>query len=450
MAEKRCVWPDFRLSNALSSRNRKQEGSLIPTASFRFCLNALSVLAAASASVFLAVVSLAPAAWAMDATEVLPEAINSPSVRIGFVSGIGFRFLSNGDLMSLNDFNSLEFDAKSLSSFAPRVNELIGVLNQFGSQRLGDQLSLGTLKLDTDPQIKYYAPVFAHGINARWTVAIGLPVVSYTNKITLTQTRGNVEEIRAQVGNASPELNAAFNDLSVNLATVANQTLEAKGYKPISNIEETQLGDLNIASLIEFAKQENRSGQYKLILTLPTGKGNDPDDLTDIAAFGYTAIENQLTANYLFGRLQLAAKTGYRYTLPDRVVRRVPTKEGDTLPGIETKQTVERSTGGAMFGGGSLTYRFSDAFNIGVGIERTIKDADRYSGSSTGRYDLLAKSTNAETDRMRVGFIYSTIESFMAGASPLPSMIAYEFSDTIRGVNTERMTVHEIWLQLFF
>ncbi len=423
---------------------------MIPTASFRFCLNALSVLAAASASVFLAVVSLAPAAWAMDATEVLPEAINSPSVRIGFVSGIGFRFLSNGDLMSLNDFNSLEFDAKSLSSFAPRVNELIGVLNQFGSQRLGDQLSLGTLKLDTDPQIKYYAPVFAHGINARWTVAIGLPVVSYTNKITLTQTRGNVEEIRAQVGNASPELNAAFNDLSVNLATVANQTLEAKGYKPISNIEETQLGDLNIASLIEFAKQENRSGQYKLILTLPTGKGNDPDDLTDIAAFGYTAIENQLTANYLFGRLQLAAKTGYRYTLPDRVVRRVPTKEGDTLPGIETKQTVERSTGGAMFGGGSLTYRFSDAFNIGVGIERTIKDADRYSGSSTGRYDLLAKSTNAETDRMRVGFIYSTIESFMAGASPLPSMIAYEFSDTIRGVNTERMTVHEIWLQLFF
>ncbi len=352
--------------------------------------------------------------------------------------------------MSLNDFNSLEFDAKSLSSFAPRVNELIGVLNQFGSQRLGDQLSLGTLKLDTDPQIKYYAPVFAHGINARWTVAIGLPVVSYTNKITLTQTRGNVEEIRAQVGNASPELNAAFNDLSVNLATVANQTLEAKGYKPISNIEETQLGDLNIASLIEFAKQENRSGQYKLILTLPTGKGNDPDDLTDIAAFGYTAIENQLTANYLFGRLQLAAKTGYRYTLPDRVVRRVPTKEGDTLPGIETKQTVERSTGGAMFGGGSLTYRFSDAFNVGVGIERTIKDADRYSGSSTGRYDLLAKSTNAETDRMRVGFIYSTIESFMAGASPLPSMIAYEFSDTIRGVNTERMTVHEIWLQLFF
>lgn len=423
---------------------------MIPTASFRFCLNALSVLAVAFASVFLAVVSLAPAAWAMDATEVLPEAINSPSVRIGFVSGIGFRFLSNGDLMSLNDFNSLEFDAKSLSSFAPRVNELIGVLNQFGSQRLGDQLSLGTLKLDTDPQIKYYAPVFAHGINARWTVAIGLPVVSYTNKITLTQTRGNVEEIRAQVGNASPELNAAFNDLSVNLATVANQTLEAKGYKPISNIEETQLGDLNIASLIEFAKQENRSGQYKLILTLPTGKGNDPDDLTDIAAFGYTAIENQLTANYLFGRLQLAAKTGYRYTLPDRVVRRVPTKEGDTLPGIETKQTVERSTGGAMFGGGSLTYRFSDAFNVGVGIERTIKDADRYSGSSTGRYDLLAKSTNAETDRMRVGFIYSTIESFMAGASPLPSMIAYEFSDTIRGVNTERMTVHEIWLQLFF
>lgn len=394
--------------------------------------------------------SFVRSAHAMDSTEILPEAINSPSIRIGFVSGIGFRFLSSGDLMSLNDINSIEFDAKALSAFEPRVNELVGVLNQFGNQRLGDQLSLGTLKLDTDPKIKYYAPVFAHGINARWTVAVGLPVVSYSNKISMTQSRGNVEEIRAQIGNASPEINAAFNDLSVNLATVANQTLEAKGYKPITDREETQLGDLNVASLIEFAKRDNASGQYKLILTLPTGKGNDPDDLADIGAFGYTAIENQLTANYLVGRLQMAAKAGYRYTLPDRVVRRVPVSESDTLPGIETKQTVERSTGGAVFGGGSVTYRFSDAFNMGIGVERVIKDEDRYSGSAYGRYDLLGKDTNSDADRLRIGFNYSTVESFMAGNSLLPTMIAYEFSDTIRGVNTERMTVHEIWLQLFF
>ena len=88
------------------------------------------------------VLALSPLARAMDSTEVLPEAINSPSVRIGFVSGIGFRFLSSGDLMSLNDINSIEFDAKALSAFEPRVNELVGVLNQFGNQRLGDQLSL--------------------------------------------------------------------------------------------------------------------------------------------------------------------------------------------------------------------------------------------------------------------------------------------------------------------
>lgn len=436
---------NFASKQSLNLGCRSWEADLTPTECRKF-LKALTI-AGSFAGIVLA---LSPFARAMDSTEVLPEAINSPSVRIGFVSGIGFRFLSSGDLMSLNDINSIEFDAKALSAFEPRVNELVGVLNQFGNQRLGDQLSLGTLKLDTDPKIKYYAPVFAHGINARWTVAVGIPVVSYTNKISMTQSRGNVEEIRAQIGNASPEINAAFNDLSVNLATVANQTLEAKGYKPIRDREETQLGDLNVASLIEFAKRDNASGQYKLILTLPTGKGNDPDDLADIGAFGYTAIENQLTGNYLLGRLQLAGKAGYRYTLPDRVVRRVPMSESDTLPGIETKQTVERSTGGAVFGGGSLTYRFSDAFNVGLGIERTLKDGDRYSGSSTGRYDLLGKDTNSETDRLRVGLNYSTIESFLAGTSLLPTMIAYEFSDTIRGVNTERMTVHEIWLQLFF
>ena len=48
---------------------------------------------------------------AMDSTEVLPESIVSPSVRMGQVSGIGLRFMTSGDLMSTGEVNSVQFDA---------------------------------------------------------------------------------------------------------------------------------------------------------------------------------------------------------------------------------------------------------------------------------------------------------------------------------------------------
>ena len=389
---------------------------------------------------------------AMDSTEVLPESINSPSVRMGQVSGIGLRFMSSGNLMSTGEVNSVQFDAKTLSQFEPRVKQLVTVLNQFGPQRLGDALTPGVLRVDTKPEVRYVAPVYARGITANWTVGFGVPVLTYTNKLSLYQTGSNVEAIRAQVGNGSPQLNSGLNELaSINLATAAQDYLAKRGYKPLVDRDETQLGDVQLVSVLQFAKQEKTSAQFKTIISLPTGRDNDPDDLADLGAFGYTAVENQILGNYILsGRWRMAAKGGYRYSIADRVVRRVPVDESDTLPDQNTKETLGRQTGGALFAGGSVTYAASDTLDFAVGYEATRKDGDSYQGTKGRRYDLLSRDTNSSTERIRLGVTYSSVETFMAGKAWLPTMIAYEFSDTIRGINTERMTVHEIWLQLFF
>jgi hypothetical protein len=415
---------------------------------FDFLKNTSNRLAVAALGL---VVLSGSAAYAIDSTEVLPESINSPSVRMGVVSGIGMKFLANGDLMTLGDINSVEFDISTLRQFEPRVNELVAVLNQFGSQRLGDQLSLGVLKVDTTPEVRYLAPVYARGITRQWTVGFGLPVVNYRNRLSLSQHGSNLAAVRGQVGNASADLNEAFDQLNVNLATVAQETLVKKGYKPLVDRDETLIGDLQIVSLVQMNKEETFSTQLKTLLSIPTGEGDDPDDLADLGAFGYTAIENQLLGNYVPRRnWQVAAKVGYRYTLPDRVSRRVPTREDDSLPGPETKMTVNRRSGDAVFGGGSVTYAVNRELDVGIGWEFTRKGADSYSGSAPVRYDLISNQVDSASDRVRIGISYSTIESFFAGQSMLPSIIAYEFSDNFNGRNTERMAVHELWLQLFF
>lgn len=360
------------------------------------------------------------------------------------------KFLANGDLMSLGDLNSIEFNISNLRQFEPRVNELVAVLNQFGSQRLGDQLSLGVLRVDTTPEVRYLAPVYARGLTKQWTVGFGVPVIQYKNRLRLQQSGSNLDAIRAEVGNASTDLNQAFDQLSVDLAVVAQDQLVKKGYKPLTDRDESQIGDLQLVSLVQMNKEEKFSTQLKTLLSVPTGQGDDPDDLADLGAFGYTAIENQLLGNYyVTSKWQAAAKFGYRYTLPDRVVRRIPINEADSLPGPETKQTVNRRTGDALFGGGSVTYSFSQELDIGLGWEFTRKGADAYTGSVPLRYDLI-DGRDASSDRLRFGISYSSIESFFAGKAILPSIIAYEFSDNISGVNVERMAIHEIWLQLFF
>lgn len=387
---------------------------------------------------------------AMDSTEVLPESINSPSVRMGVVSGIGMKFLSNGDLMSLGDLSSIEFNISNLRQFEPRVNELVAVLNQFGSQRLGDQLSLGVLRVETTPEVRYIAPVYAWGLTKQWTVGFGLPIVQYKNRLRLQQSGSNLQAIRAQVGNASTDLNQAFEQLSVDLAVVAQDQLVKKGYKPLTDRDESQIGDLQLVSLVQMNNEEKFSTQLRTLLSVPTGKGDDPDDLADLGVFGYTAIENQLLGNYnLTGKWRAAAKLGYRYTLPDRVVRRVPLNEADSLPGPETKQTINRRSGDAFFGGGSVTYGVSQELDIGLGWEFTRKAGDVYAGSAPLRYDLI-EGRDASADRVRFGISYSSIETFFAGKAMLPTIIAYEFSDNLTGVNVERMAIHEIWLQLFF
>lgn len=353
--------------------------------------------------------------------------------------------------MSLGETNSIQFDTKTLMQFEPRVKQLVEVLNQFGDQKLGDALSLGVLRVETSPEVKYLAPVYARGMTANWTVGFGVPIVSYKNKISLRQVGSNVAEVKSVVGNASKELNKAFSEVSVDLATKAQEILTQKGYKPLTDRNENQLGDVQLVSLLQFAKTEKTAFQLKTLLSLPTGQGNDPDDLADLGAFGYTALENQILGNYILsGRWRFAAKAGYRYNIADRVERRVPLNENDTLPDQSTKERVSRETGGAMFAGASVTYSVFETLDLALGFESTRKDGDTYRGTNGRRYDLLSRDTNSSSDRVRVGLTYSSVDTFVAGRAWLPTMIAYEFSDTLRGLNTERMTIHEVWLQLFF
>lgn len=402
--------------------------------------------------IFICMSRLAPSTgFALDSADVLPSGINSPAFRVGVVSGIGQKYDSAGRLVSLNDVHSIEFDSKELARFEPRVQELVDALNQFGRQGLGDALTLGSLRIETSPDVRYVAPVHAYGVTPRWTVAVGVPVVTYNNKISMRQTGSNLNAIRSQVGNISSDLNAAFEELNVSLVSTAQKELSSKGYKPLADRSETFIGDVQLASLYQFHHSPAWTGLLKTFVTLPTGPGDDPDDLADLGIFGQSAIEQTaLITVRPFRRLSIAAKGAYRYVIPDEVVKRVPTSEDDTLPGIESKRSVKRQTGGTVSAGVSGSLELLSRLSAGVGYEISRKASDQYSGAGPGDVSVLSKDTDSIAQRVRAGISYSSTEAYMRKEAMLPAIVSYEISDTIRGVNVERQTIHELWVTLFF
>jgi len=410
-----------------------------------------------SASIAFGLLAWAPFSVAMDSTEPLPSSVNSPAFRYGMISGVDSKYNSNGSVETLSDINTINFNSDQLKKISSEIQTLVLVLNQLsGAQRLGDQLNLGTLRIETEPDVKYFVPIYARGITNDLTLGAAMPIVFYKNKLSLVQSNSNAAEICRQIGpTPSDDLRDACNKLkSTKMTDEVRKELASKGYRPIEDRNETLVGDLQLVSFWRFLNQDRLDRNTMVLrntITLPTGKGNDPDDLADLGSFGQTAIEAQLLHNYLFvPTVRLATKAAYKLTLPDHVDARVPVSESDFLPGPETKQRVSRNLGDTTTFGAALTWSFFGDFGVAGGYEYAIKSVDRFGGERGSRYDLLEKETGSEAHRLRAGFSYDTIGLYKRKKSVPPMKLDFEVSNTVAGRNTDRSLTNELSLMLFF
>lgn len=384
---------------------------------------------------------LRPALGAL--TQTLPAGVRSPALRSGVISGLDQTYTEGGRLRRLGDTRSLSFDAATLSRVNPDAQTLIRVLNAFGSQNLGKDINLGTLVIDTRPEIHYLAPVLAYGVSDRWTLGLGVPLIHYVNRIDLRSVPANLDFYRSQFSGLSSELDRALN---VDLVAEARKTLALKGYRNLENRDENFVGDLQLVSLHRW-EVDARPLIHQVTLTLPTGPHFDADDLMGLNLYGRTSIENSLTTTFAMApRWSLVPSASLLLPLPDQIVARVPTDEADNLP--EAKTSVARWLGPTVGVSVELHWNFDRRWTALGGLESSWKSADRYDGD--GRTDLLGHDTATKAHRVRGGFTYSTVASYQNKESSLPAMTSMEISDTVAGLNVERQLRTEFNLTLFF
>jgi hypothetical protein len=385
-----------------------------------------------------------------DSTQTLPAGVRSMQVRFGYVSGIDQTFGAGGQLTTLGDSKSITFNATTLARTSADAQNLVSALNSLGSQNLGSQINLGTLKVDTKPRITYEAPVFAYGISKKWTIGFGLPVIQYSNDVHLSSAGSNADAYkRMGLTGFSTQLDRALN---INLISEVSKMLADRGYKSLASRQETFVADAQIAALYQIARSKDFEAVYQASFTLPTGPANDPDDLLATNLYGRTGLENSVALGFRLNRhFAFIPHAGILIYAPDNVQARVPNSDDDTLPDSTQKQTVHRQLGMSEKVGADLNWLMTSAWTSSIGSEIMKKGSDKYTGSDSAlRYDLLSKDTETQSVRARTGITYSTVNSYMKKRSAIPCIIGLEISDVLAGVNVLRETRAELSFMLFF
>ncbi len=400
-----------------------------------------------------ALIAASSSAFAMDSTETLPRTVNSPQFRYGIMDGADKKFDATGSLITQIDANSMNFGHREIIALDARASQMLAALNQ-ASPGLGDSINLGTLKIDARPDVRYMAPVFARGITKKLTLAVAIPIINYTNNVELSEDgKSNAKAIHDQVGTSlGAQAETAFATLEAGVVAGLTNALRSGGYKPLVSRQESLVGDLQLHGLYKFYGNKRFSALSRTVVSLPTGKQDDPDDLMDLGTYGELALEQGLVGNLnVTNRITLAVKASYKLVAPLDSDVRVPKSSGDALPGLDRKETVLRDGGDTTTVGGSATVAVNDEFTVGSGIDLSHKQKDQLYGShSDWDYSILENRSEQTAAKAKICVEYSTTTAYTKGRIKIPFKIAYEFANTFAGKNVLNTSVHEFALSLFF
>lgn len=389
----------------------------------------------------------------MDSTSVLPSKISSPTLIYGDVNHLDQKYDAQGRLFNLSDFYSMRLDLETLKSINAEVQDLERALNAFGHYDLGSQIDLGTFKLQALPHVQYFVPAIAFGLTSKWTLGFGLPVVHYQNQFQISQEGSNIEQIKNKFAGLNPDIDFAFQRLEKNVIPEFYKYLIENGYKPLQNIDQTFLGDVQLLSLYQIENNNNFGLLLKTTINLPTGPKDNADDVTDMTIFGKSSIENSLLFQIpLFERHSLALKTTYKYELPEVKSVRIPLTSHDFLPPENQKADTRYKMGDFWSLGSAWISKWTQQIQTSIGIEYLQKKKDYYSYNGPVQGDLSILENNTQTEQVKDKFSlnYSTVETFLNRESLFPSQLSLEISDIIRGKNTMRQTTTELTATLFF
>ncbi|MBI3019015.1 MAG: hypothetical protein HYY61_03910 [Deltaproteobacteria bacterium] len=372
-----------------------------------------------------------------DNTATLPAGRFRARVKPIYAFGFSTQFGNDGAEKSLVSHYAKTIDFATAQKFDPS-GQLAGLMTAAGLQ----SSTLGSFAPSLDVSTLVMASALEYGLTQNLTLGVIVPVVSARTKFDLAFNK-NPDALN----HPNAIIRAKIQGLDM-VKAAQDKAIQA-GYAPLENWDALGLGDVELGIKYKLLNTQNWSLATKSGVRLPTGRGDDPDILTDIGfGDGQTDLGSTLLVDYT-GISNTLLNTWVKYTvqLPDRQLLRVP-EPGELF--TTKKENIRRNLGDRVDAVVTAEYSFWTTFNVNATYAFFSKQKDRFKSNLGYNAQELEANTAQQKHSADAGIGFSTLPWFKQGTFKLPMDAGLNLEVPLTGKNVAKATTVNLEYKLYF
>jgi hypothetical protein len=391
------------------------------------------------------------APFAMGSTAVLPKGVRSVRVNGLSTTVDGWYNDIQVDSGVAEPFNQ-QLSYGRLLKAESNENLKLNVEAQLRNKGVSLDTIAGNSYADINTRVFVTLPAFAYGVTDRFTLALAVPIV-YSNLDVETGFVGS-PQLQQLVTDFSQKSRKQTNLIQSKLSDVIATELANKGYKPLRDQEQTQVGDLRIVGKYLGYQGINYSWAMTSTITVPTAHVRDVNKVVDpTPGDGQWDLGLVSTFNIpLNAQFSIINQTGYIVQFADVRETRIPISEEERLS-RDIDYGANRDLGDQMFT--SLGLMMSDAssvFGFGGAYTFAYKQRDVWTGTnaSADRYRALGVETEQVMHAAYVQMSLSSINLYKRKKFPLPLLTTLGVGQAFAGRNVRNDPLWSLNMTAFF
>jgi len=229
--------------------------------------------------------------------------------------------------------------------------------------------------------------------------------------------------------------------------------IQGFGFKRIENFSDEGVGDITLAAKYQYLRTEDWRLAATIGVRMPTGRQDDPDNLSDIAwSTGAWILQARLHQDYIIsnlwrstpspatstprplgaGDMLLNLTLRYDWFLPDRLTIRAG--EENALPTHRAKVT--RDIGDRFEVEFGARYFIWAPFSVSALYRYVFKLEDRINGPGNFPHNLAEEDSDSHEHIYIVQANYSTVPLYAQGRFPIPMNVFLTFRERFAGAGT--------------
>ena len=222
------------------------------------------------------------------------------------------------------------------------------------------------------------------------------------------------------------------------------------GYDRFESWSGQGIADIEAGARYQYFKNERWQHAFTGAVRFPTGRKDDPDNLTDFA-FGQNSYALLFRSNHDFLGYKdwlFNATLKYDWVLPKEETRRIPAAV-DT-PITSNKEKVDINIGNRVELDLTAKYSFSPEWSVAARYRASKKWKDDVDGNMGFQYSSLEDESDRTSQIYQLYLIYSWLDKYIRTGQGFPVEAAISYRDRFAGKNALASRYFEGRVRLYF